>query len=198
MLDSNVAIFTQSSASSWSSIMEVKCSFKKLVGGNCGLSKRYKTETNVIPLVSCKKDISGHRKSLGISDVESEIELILARASVFVSPPDLTDFTVCPAHRYSLGIGWRRGSHRCRVPAQLCKHGKRAKPRKADRGIRKALSNIILRNTGIFFPVCSGMYVKIYFIFRFGYFLCIIEKETERFRIVNTFRMTGSTSTVLS
>ena len=61
-----------------------------------------------------------------------------------------------------------------------------------------ALSNIILRNTVIFLPVGSGMYVKIYFIFRFGYFLCIIEKETERFRIVNTFRMTGSTSTVLS
>ena len=135
---------------------------------------------------------------MGISDVESEIELILARASVFVSPPDLTDFTVCPAHRYSLGIGWRRGSHRCRVPAQLCKHGKRAKPRKADRGISKALSNILLRSTGVFLSVGPGMYVKIYFIFRLGDFLCIIEKETERFRIVNTFRMTGSTSTVLS
>lgn len=155
--------------------MEVKCSFKKLVGGNCGLSKWYKTETNVIPLVSCKKDISGHRKSLGISDVESEIELILARASVFVSPPDLTDFTVCPAHRYSLGIGWRRGSHRCRVPAQLCKHGKRAKPRKADRGIRKALSNIILRNTGIFLPcnwfryVCEDLFYFLVWIFLVHY-----------------------------
>ena len=149
------------------------------------LGNDIRQKKNVIPLLSCKKDISGHRKSLGISDVESEVELILARASVFVSPPDLTDFTVCPAHRYSLGIGWRGGSHRCRVPAQLCKHGKRAKPRKADRGIRMALSNIILRNTGIFLPIGSGMYVKIYFIFRFVYFLCIIKKETERFRIVN-------------
>ena len=172
---SSAAIFTQSSALSWSASMEVNCSFKKLVGGDCGLSKRYKTETNVIPLLSCKKDISGHKKSLGISDVESEIELILARTSVFFSPPDLTNFTVCPAHRYSLGIGWHRGSHRCRVPAELCKHGKRAKPRKADRGISKALSDIILQNTGIFLPVGSGMYVKLYFVFRFGY--CALLKK---------------------
>ena len=92
-------------------------------------------------------------------------------------------------------IGWRRGSHCCRVPVQPCKHGKRAKPRKADRGISKALSNILLRSTGVFLSVGPGMYVKIYFIFRLGDFLCIIEKETERFRIVNTFRMTASTLT---
>lgn len=140
--------------------MEIKCSFSKLVGGNCGLDKRDKGESNVIPLLSCKKDISGHKKSVAISDVESEIELILARASIFSSPPDITEFTVCPAHRYSLGIGWRRGSQRCRVPTELCRHGEAGKPRKADRGISKALSKTILHHTGKFIPAGSGMYVE--------------------------------------
>ena len=106
--------------------------------------------------------------------------------------------TLHPSHRYSLHIGWRRGSHPCHVPAELGNHGKRAKPQKADRGISKAPSNIIFRNTGIFLPVGSHMYVKIYLVFWFGYFLCIIETETEHFLIVNTFQMTTSTSTLQS
>ncbi|KAK3731174.1 hypothetical protein QZH41_017423 [Actinostola sp. cb2023] len=64
--------------------------------------------------------------------------------------------TVCSSHRYSLGIGWRRGTQRCRVPADLCKHAKGGKPRKADRGISKALSRTILHRTGIFVAAGSA------------------------------------------
>ena len=38
---------------------------------------------DIIPLLSCKRDISGDKKAVGISDVGSEVELILARASIF-------------------------------------------------------------------------------------------------------------------
>ena len=86
---------------------------------------------------------------MGVNDVESEVDIILARASIFNVPLDISDMTICPAHRSSLGIGWRRGSQRCRVPAELSRHAKEGKSRKADRGINKALSRTILRRTGI-------------------------------------------------
>ena len=37
--------------------------------------------------------------------------LILARASMFTAPDDISKMTIGPPHRSSLGIGWRRGSH---------------------------------------------------------------------------------------
>ena len=141
-------------------VMELDCSFRKLVGGNCGKNSRNPNETNVVSLLSCKKDISCHKRCFGINDIDSEVELILARASIFSLPSDVGDRTVCPFHRYSLGIGWRRGSHRCRVPSGLSKHVQEGKSRKAEthRGISKALSRTILRRTGIFVATGSGMY----------------------------------------
>ena len=133
---------------------------RKLVGGNCGLNSRNRNETNVVSLLSCKKDISGYKRCLGINNIDSEVELILARASIFSLPSDFGDRTVCPSHRYSLGIGWRRGSYRCRVPSGLSKHVQEGKSRKAEthRGISKALSRTILHWTGIFVATGSGMY----------------------------------------
>ena len=93
---------------------------------------------------------------MGVNDVESEVDIILARASIFNVPLDILDMTICPAHRSSLGIGWRRGSQRCCIPAELSRHAKEGKSRKADRGINKALSRTILRRTGIFVPAGSG------------------------------------------
>ena len=61
------------------------------------------------------------------------------------------------AYRSLLGIGWRRGSQRCHVPEALSSYTHR-KPRKADRGINKALSKTILKRTGIFIPVGSGKF----------------------------------------
>jgi len=145
--------------------MEVNCSFQRSVGGHCDLENRNRKETNVIPLLSCKREISGHTKSVGIIDIDTEVELILARASIFSLPSDISELTVCPSHRYSLGIGWRRGTQRCRVLADLCKHAKGGKPRKADRGISKALSRTILHRTGIFVAAGSGMWFVCYPLF---------------------------------
>ena len=142
--------------------MANNCSFQRLVGGQCGKDPRARgikknDNINIVPLLSCKKEILEHKRSLGLtaaSGVDTEVDLILARSSIFSCPPNISDLNICPAHRYSLGIGWRRGAARCRVPTQLSKHVR--KSRAADRGIGKELSRSILKLTGIFLPVGSG------------------------------------------
>ena len=136
-------------------IMEVTCSFHKKSGGVCSLDTRYQQEV-VIPLSSCKKDITNHIRSVGVRDIETEFELILARASIFKIPRDIASWTICPAHRSSLGIGWRRGTNRCRVPEGISEHASKGKNRKANRGISVAECKIILKRTGVFVPVGSG------------------------------------------
>jgi hypothetical protein len=135
--------------------MEVTCSFKKITGGVCGLDKRYPNEI-VVPLSSCERDISRHIRSVGILDVKTEVELILARASVFSLPRDFALFTICPVHRSSLGIGWRRTSNRCRAPAAISTHAAKGNTRKAARGLSKVESKAILKRTGFFIPAGSG------------------------------------------
>ena len=137
--------------------MEVICSFQKLVGGVCASDKRYEGAV-VLPVSSCERDISGHTRSIGISDVHTEFEQSLARASVFSLPRDISTWTICPAHRSSLGICWRRGANRCRVPPGLSEHASKGKTRKADRGMGKSESKAILQHTGVFVPVGSGKY----------------------------------------
>ncbi|CAH3158696.1 unnamed protein product [Pocillopora meandrina] len=142
--------------------MEINCSFQRLVGGCCSKGRRSRVAGKtslMVPLRLCEKDISAHKQAVGVNDVESEVDLILARAraSIFTLPSNISDMTICPAHRSSLGIGWRRGSQRCRVPSELSRHAKEGKSRKGDRGINKALSKAILRRTGIFLPVGSGI-----------------------------------------
>ena len=39
------------------------------------------------------------------------------------------------AHRSSLGIGWRKGANRCKVPPGLSKHASKGKVKKADRQV---------------------------------------------------------------
>ena len=104
--------------------------------------------------------LTEHIRGVGITeDIDTEYELILARASIFVSPSDISTWQICPAHRSRLGIGWRRGANRCRVPAVMSSRGERK--RIADRGIRKSESKKILRYSGLFLPVGSGMYIYI-------------------------------------
>ena len=140
----------------------VKCSFNKLVGGNCSnYPKDRKKSTEILPLQSCKRDIAGHKSLWLIPDEENKVELILARASIFSSPDhkDTLSHTICPAHRASLSIGWCRGSNRCRVREELSQHEngkasrrKRKWPR-AERGIGKAASEFVLKKMGRFLPV---------------------------------------------
>ena len=149
-------------------IMDVKCCFSSLVGGSCSYDPRDRSRsTEVIPFLNCKRDIAGHKSSLSITDVETEIELILGRVSTsFSSELNLSELTICPRHRSSLGIGWRRGSNLCRVPPPISKHGGQAqKNAKAERGLGKSACYLIWKQLGIFIPVGSGMYTSFFIFF---------------------------------
>ena len=107
-----------------------------------------------MPLSSCDRGIGECVRRVGISDISSELELILALASTFSFPRNIPRWTVCPAHHFSLGIDWQRGANRCRVPAGLANDTNK---RMAGRGIGKTESKEILRCTGVFVVVGSGM-----------------------------------------
>jgi hypothetical protein len=46
------------------------------------------------------------QSSLGLIDIESEVDLILARASMFTAPENIEQFVICPAHRWI--YSWNR------------------------------------------------------------------------------------------
>ena len=139
--------------------MEVRYSFKSLVGGICGFDTRdRKKETQIIPLLACSKDISNHTASPRFLGPKDEVDLILSRVGIFTHPGNINSTTICPLHRENLGLGWKRGSNtRCRMPEVLSNHHKRGKKwPKRDRGIGKIDAQMILKKTGVFLQVGSG------------------------------------------
>ena len=136
---------------------DVHCSFRPLVGGFCTFARRDKAKsTEIVPLLTCEKDISSHISSLAFADVENEVDLLLARSAIFTRPKNIGEFTICPSHRSNLGVGWYRGSTKCRVPEVIARHWSKQKP-KAERGIGKHFSRVILQETGAFIAVGSGL-----------------------------------------
>lgn len=152
--------------------MEVNCSFQAIVGGLCGCKRTDKEkkrcqesgERIIVPLLSCDKEIATHKSLFAFSEPVNEVDLILCRAAIFAHPKDIQTLTICAYHRYNLGLGWMRGSNtRCRVPVSLSNHGKsRAKWPKCERGVSKDQSQIILKKTGTFVPVGSGIIDKLF------------------------------------
>ena len=139
--------------------MEAKCSFSGIVGGSCTCERRYRAKnTEVIPLLHCNQEIAGHKSTWKTADVETEVELILARASIFNFPENIAQLTICPYHRSSLGIGWRSGSQRCQIPRDLSNHNDERKWPRGERGLGKIGSDFVYQKTGVLVPVGSGMH----------------------------------------
>ena len=87
-------------------------------------------------LITCRKDINGRKSAWSFSGVETETELILARAGIFYAQSqDLEMLKICPFHHSELGIGWRRNMVICHVPNATAQH-KAEKGIKADRHLR--------------------------------------------------------------
>ena len=127
--------------------MDVCCSFKSLVGGSVPLRDKSQS-IEIVPLLSCSKDITRHKSLWQFQDVKSEVDLILARAAMFTVPQNVSTMTICPSHRSSLKLGWTRGTERCRIPPEISEHRNvRGKWPKADRGINKNFSQIIMKRT---------------------------------------------------
>lgn len=132
------------------------CTFSLLVSGECGPDSRSRSPSSqVVPLASCNKSISNHKKLLKFSGCETEVELILARSACFQTPSNIQEMTICPRHREWLGIGWRRSLRLCCVPEKLAGHNEKSK-KNAERGCNLTQSRIILEATGEFVPVGSG------------------------------------------
>ena len=120
--------------------------------------------TQTVSLSSCSKDIRSHKGFLQFSGVETEIELILARSGVFVKPVNFSEMTVCPLHRSTLGIGWRRASRLCSVPQDVSGHKKESeKVPAAERGISLQHSIHIFELTKNLVPVGSGKQLQCLF-----------------------------------
>ena len=134
------------------------CSFQEIVGGKCGFSSKDKEKSvKLIPLLNCTSNIDKHKSALAFTDVQNEVELILARARLFSRPQNIDQLKICPHHRETLGLGWKRSSTRCDVPALLSSHSAKVKNRpKAEKGLTKLDSQTVLNETGIFVPVGSG------------------------------------------
>ena len=81
--------------------MEIYCSFKSFAGGTWGFSYREDRSSisQVVPLHSCKKDISSHLRSCKFSDSGYEVDLILSLASIFEKPLNIDYFTIFPTQR---------------------------------------------------------------------------------------------------
>ena len=99
------------------------CSFQEIVGGKCGFSSKDKEKSvKLIPFLNCTNNIDKHKSALAFTDVQNEVELILARARLFSRPQNIDQLKICPRHRETLGLGWKRSSTRCDVPAFYCPH----------------------------------------------------------------------------
>ena len=140
--------------------MENTCSFLAIVGGKCGHENKDRMKSiECVSLLSCKRDITAHKSAFSFSGVENEVELILARSSIFSHPTNSNELVICPAHTTSLGIGWRRDSVKCRIPDILSHHGD--KRPKAERGLSKSDYQFVLKECGIFLAAGSGKSMQI-------------------------------------
>ena len=137
--------------------MEQNCSFQRLVGGQCGQDPRSTNVQDLVPLLTCNKDISRHKSSLGLmtgSGVDTEVGLILARSSIFSFPSNIiSDTDICP-HSSFFGGHWVAKGFGALPYTGASKHVRKSPT--TDRGISKEISRLILRITGIFLPVGSG------------------------------------------
>ena len=89
--------------------MEASCSFKFIVGSACSYDRQDRSKLfEVIPFVSCNKDVQGYKSAWCFARVENESELNLARGGIFyMSAKDINAVTICPFHRSELGEGAR-------------------------------------------------------------------------------------------
>ena len=103
----------------------------------------------------CKKDISCHLRSCKFSDPENKVDLILSRAGIFETLTDIDVLQFAPL----IDVGWSRGSNsRCGVLKEVfghCKGRVKSIP-KADGGIGKRVSQIVLEISGKFIQPGSG------------------------------------------
>ncbi|XP_071180486.1 uncharacterized protein [Mytilus edulis] len=101
----------------------------------------------MVYIKDCQKNILSHLRSLNLSQYSESLtegQLICHRVGIFNSSPFLS---VCPSHRFSLGLCWRKRTL-CALPSHTGKC-------KADRTVTPTVSHGILSQKGLLIPVGS-------------------------------------------
>ena len=63
--------------------MENICSFVSIVGGQCGHDRRDRNRTTgCIPLLSCERDINGHKAMFLFHDIDNEIVTLFGKTGL--------------------------------------------------------------------------------------------------------------------
>ncbi|XP_063414521.1 uncharacterized protein LOC134696590 [Mytilus trossulus] len=127
---------------------ERNCSISIFSNSRCGFSNYFPSEHNLITISSCNININSHLQSLQLSKtcIPSEGHLIFFRLGIFTL---FCDYTICPHHRATLGIRWRR--------SVACSHSNHKGKTKPDRGVTPIVSRHLLISTGQLVPVGSGI-----------------------------------------
>jgi hypothetical protein len=145
-----------------------RCSFSIFDSEQCTTSPRYPNDFHVKKISFCNGDISNHLRSLKLGvgcntgngfkakqqGITTEADLLSRRIGMFYTN---TSMTVCPHHRYRLGVGFRQG--------KTCVHPEHSGKGRVFRGISCSQSQQILEEQGVLVPVGSGMtisYLKLF------------------------------------
>lgn len=85
--------------------------------------------SHIIPLSACTKSILSHCRNYHINynDINREEELLRYRGGLFTTPA--AQCTICPNHRYKLGLGWKPPKN-CALDYCLPESSKKRKRRK--------------------------------------------------------------------
>ena len=151
-----------------------KCSLHSYFEGDCGLSSKFPNEICLKLIVNCNKSIVGHLRAcnMGEKSVKSEGELLCLRAGIWKWRPE-TDhgISVCPAHRYQYGIGWRP-----KVRCGFVRHPTTSNS-KAQRGMSAPMCEAVQLSWGTLCRVGTGLL----FIFQPAIFnVCILYIENNQ------------------
>ena len=112
---------------------QIACTIGGKHGTKCGLSSRYPSQREVIPITECTRYTATHLANLKVSRIPlSGKDLIASRVGIFENGTDC--MTVCAKHREALGI-YLLSVHCCQHPLH-----KSSKPGKCDRGVSLQMS----------------------------------------------------------
>ena len=116
---------------------KMSCSFSA-VDSVCGPTPYTPNEVHVIPLKSCRKDLTDYLTNLGVSGSRgfgtriNEADVILNRAGLHsLSEEDRERITVCPKHRHELTTHYQKLKSSCSHPSH---RGEAKKIRKSSSG----------------------------------------------------------------
>ena len=120
-------------------------------------------ELYVIPLKSCRKDLTDYLTNLGVSGSRglgiliNEVDVILNCAGLYsLSEEDRERITVCPKQRYELTTHYQKLKSSCSHPS----HRGEVKKLKNTRRVNKQVSEEIYQEFQVSVSIGSGKYNK--------------------------------------